>query len=292
MVKSLRLAVDAGGSHCRVWLFGADDSIISMAVGGPANVASNFNRAIENLSLTASNALQDAGLSADAYFRYLDVGAGMAGLHTPEARQRLREWNHPFRSFAFDTDLFAAHLGAHGGKEGATIVCGTGFSALSMIDGARFELGGHGFPAGDKGGGAWIGLEALQTVFLAADGLAEKGALWRRIAEKADFDVHQLAGKLLNMPAAEYARFALEVFRAADEGDAGALDIINHAASYLDEVVRLFLARGAERICVAGSVGKALTDWLPHRTKVKVVPPEQGAEWGALQLISSKVGVP
>ena len=292
MSDTLQIGVDAGGSHCRTWLFGGDDSVLSKATTGPANVASDFECAIENLISSIRNALQQAGLNADAHMGQLDVGAGLAGLHSPIARQRLAEWKHPFKSFAYDSDLFAAHLGAHSGKEGATIVCGTGFSAVCVLNNERSELGGHGFPAGDKAGGAWIGLEALQTVFLAADGLAEKGALWQRIAQKTEFDVHRLAGNLTNMPAVEYAQYALEVFQAAEEGDARAVQIIKQAASYLDDVVQLLLGRGAQRICVVGSVGRALIDWLPHRTQVKVSPPEQGAERGALNLIASKVGAP
>lgn len=291
MDEVLRIGLDAGGSHCRAWLFNAEEKVISKAVSGPANVASNIELATKNFKLTAANALREAGLNADLYLGKLDVGAGVAGVHSPSACKRLAEWDHPFNSFAFDTDLYTAHIGAHAGQDGATIICGTGFSALAVIDSQRSEVGGYGFPAGDKACGASIGLEALQAVFLAADGLAEKGALWERIVERSDFDVHELAGSLLNMPAVEYARFALDVFHAADDGDMRSAQILKRAANYLDKIIQLFVAQGAERICVVGSVGKALIDWLPHRTQVKVVPPKQGAEWGALQLISLKADV-
>ena len=60
--------------------FDSDDSVLSKATTGPANVASDFERAIENLISSIRNALQQAGLNADAPYKSVGCRRGLGGI--------------------------------------------------------------------------------------------------------------------------------------------------------------------------------------------------------------------
>ena len=289
MTERLFAGVDAGGSHCRVHLFSADGELLAKEIGGSANAARNFDGATAMIVETVAQALDAAGLAANAISN-VHVGAGVAGCHLPEVSERLKAWAHPFAELSSDTDLMVAHLGAHSGRDGATIVCGTGFSAMAVVNGARRELGGYGFPSGDCASGAWIGLEAIRSIFLAADGMAEKSALWCNIAGEMDGSIMKLANGFLNAPPVKFAAYAPKVFDAADRGDQQAISILRAASAYLDDTIRELRKFHAERFCLIGGVARELVGWLPAPTRKLLADPIEGPERGALYLLNSFAG--
>ncbi len=75
-------------------------------------------------------------------------------------------------------DAYTALVGAHGKREGAIVICGTGSIALGI--GAKGEIirsGGWGALISDEGSGYRLGIEAISAVFRAYDGSGERTAL-------------------------------------------------------------------------------------------------------------------
>jgi glucosamine kinase len=62
-------------------------------------------------------------------------------------------------------------LGAHGGGPGAIVAAGTGsIDEALRHDGEHVSVGGWGYPVGDEGSGAWLGMCAMREAQLASDG--------------------------------------------------------------------------------------------------------------------------
>ena len=84
----------------------------------------------------------------------------------------------PFAHIALDTDAYTTLLGAHEGRPGAIVTAGTGSVGEALHrDGMRVAAGGWGFPVGDEGSGAWLGLHAMRETHRAIDGRGPVGPL-------------------------------------------------------------------------------------------------------------------
>src|SRR5690606_13168083 len=164
----LLLGIDGGGSKCRARLISATDQLMGAGVGGPANPLHGVQQTIDSITTATELALQVAGLPHSA-MNQLIAGIGLAGVNLPSLFQIMSNWQHPFKQMFLTTDLHIACLGAHNSDEGAVIVAGTGSCGYSYVSGVAKIFGAHGFPFGDKGSGAWMGLEAVKAVLLASD---------------------------------------------------------------------------------------------------------------------------
>ena len=77
-----------------------------------------------------------------------------------------------FGQTQFTSDGFGALIGATSGQPGALISIGTGIGALKLTgDGYIQGVSSWGFPAGDAGSGAWIGLRFFGDFLKALDGI-------------------------------------------------------------------------------------------------------------------------
>ena len=85
---------------------------------------------------------------------------------------------HPFARLILRSDGYTSCLGAHGGRNGAVIAIGTGVVAYQIEGDKECKVGGWGFPQGDEGSGAWLGLEAVRLTLHWLDGRGEPSPLF------------------------------------------------------------------------------------------------------------------
>ncbi len=109
------------------------------------------------------------------------IAAGATGLATlvAEPGDALTELSSltPGVPLALATDAVTTHLGALGGRGGAVVAVGTGSIALATdLENVWHRVDGWGHLLGDRGAGAWIGMEALRAAMLALDGVDPGGA--------------------------------------------------------------------------------------------------------------------
>uniref|UniRef100_UPI000AF7B2FB BadF/BadG/BcrA/BcrD ATPase family protein n=1 Tax=Aureimonas sp. AU4 TaxID=1638163 RepID=UPI000AF7B2FB len=203
--RTLYLGIDAGGSSCRARL--ADDREIlgEAQVVGASNARAGVEAVFERLLGAARGAWSTAGLGPYDFAR-LRVGAGVSGIRRPGLIERFAERPHPFASVRWEDDAAIAALGAHGGREGGVVVAGTGSIAVGWAEGRRLRFGGYGFPGSDEGGGARLGLAAVEIAFLAADGRLAAGTLARDILQRAQNDPQRLVAFCDQATPADYAR--------------------------------------------------------------------------------------
>ncbi len=283
MDETLYIGIDGGGSKCHAVLYREGEGIIGTGVAGPANPLQGYERALESIAEAASMAAADAGLPADALGTMV-AGIGLAGLNLSDQYERMEQWAHPFARAYLATDLEIACLGAHDGEDGGVVIVGTGSSGYVRVGERVRIIGGTGFPAGDTGSGAWLGLRALQAVFEAADGLAPATSLVSLVERHFGVSGRGIAERIAGAPTSVYAELAPLVFDAARAGDAVAESIVGAGAEFLGRMVRKLRESGPPRLSLIGGVAPSIHDWLDKDVRLALSPPLAPPAMGAVLL--------
>ncbi len=278
---SLFLGIDGGGSKCRAIIVDAQGRLLGEGLGGPANPLHGVQQTQDSILTASRAALADADLPSSSLHQLI-AGLGLAGVNLPSLFAVMEAWQHPYQQMFLTTDLHIACLGAHGGGEGAVIVAGTGSCGYAWVKGQNHIFGAHGFPFGDKGSGAWMGLEAIKAVLLASDGLGPQTQLSERIGRALDAQGVMIVDRMAGAPSRDYAALAGLVLQAAHDGDTIALAIVREGAAYLDAVAEKLWQTGVSRLSLIGGLGQILLPWLSDATLARLSEPLRQPEFGAV----------
>ena len=274
------LGIDGGGSKCQATIADTEGVVLGQAVAGPANPLHGLEQTLESIKQAASQALVNSGRHG-LVLRQLVAGVGLAGVNLPSLFQAISAWPHPFAALYLTTDLHIACLGAHQRDDGAVIVAGTGSCGYVGVPGRECVLGGHGFPLGDKGSGAWMGLEAAKAVLLASDGLGPATQLEALLTAELKASGLMMVERLCGAKSSDYARLAPLVLRAAGAGDLVAEGIVREGADYISALGQKLLAYHPSRISMIGGLAEPLRPWLApqfsNQLSAPLGPPEVGA---------------
>lgn len=281
----LYLGLDGGGSKCRAVIVSADQQILGEGLAGPANPLRGMKVATDSIINATQQALTCAGLPFNEMSRLI-AGAGLAGVNLPHYFQLFSEWQHPFKALHLTSDLHIACIGAHQGEAGAVIIIGTGSCGLSDVNGNLIEVGGHGFPYGDNGSGAWFGLQLVHKVLLSLDLLAPDTTLTDLLlAELGATNAIELVAHFMHATPTVYAKYAPLVFIAAEAGDETAMQLVEQGAQFISSIASRVLQNNPPRLSLIGGLAPKLLPYLPVAIQNIVTPalqaPELGAVWYA-----------
>ena len=285
--EPLFLGIDGGGSKCRVVLVTADNQVLGEGLGGPANPLRGMKVATDSILTATQQALTAAGMTFNDMTRLI-AGAGLAGVNMPQYFKLFSEWKHPFAAFHLTTDLHIACIGAHGGADGAVIIAGTGSCGLVDVKGKVLDIGGHGFPYGDNGSGAWFGMQLVHQVLLAKDQLAPATLLCDLLAEAIGSNkTLDIVSHFMHATPTIYARYAPLVFSAAEQGDTTALHLVQQGAIYINQIALKLFELQPPRFSMIGGLAYKLVPYLDDIVQQRLTPalaaPEFGAIWYARQ---------
>ncbi len=279
--QSLFIGIDGGGTKCRARIMTADQQVLGTGVGGPANPFHGVQQAIDSIRTATELAAQEAGLSP-ADVGELIAGVGLAGVNVPSLFTVMNNWQHPFKQMFLTTDLHIACLGAHDRDEGAVMIAGTGSCGYSFVNDQALFLGGHGFPIGDKGSGAWMGLEAIKAILLASDDLGPQTSLTESVGEFLQAKGVMIVDKMCGAKSSEYAKLAIFVVDAADAGDQVAISIVKDGAAYMSGVARKLWATNPGRMSIIGGLAPRLIPWMDKDMAENLSPALFQPEFGAV----------
>ena len=198
-------------------------------------------------------------------------------------------------------DVDGAHIGAFAGGAGILILSGTGSMAWARdAEGRSYRVGGWGDAIGDEGSSHWIGRRILGRVSQALDGRAEPTALAGALLETLAIDgadpVNGLGSWVAGLidPRSEIAALAPLATRLAEAGDAGALAIIEDAASELArhfEAITRLVGPLAEWSYAGGTfAGRMLREAVAARIGRLPSPPRLPPIGGALLAAAQLAG--
>ncbi len=302
--SNLGLGIDAGGSCTRWSLVDTAGREFGRGEGPPltGHLGQSRDRS-ENLAkfdqiLTA--VLESA--------RPVAVVAGITGLHAgTEAadlfrRAALRKLRLQREHVHILNDMDIAYASAFAPGKGVLVYAGTGSVGYHVrADGSSVSVGGHGALVDDAGAAYWIGHEGLKQTLRWADELGRPSdarlarEIYRNLGSTAWPDINE---RLYENGRSRVASLAPAVHRAAQQGDAVAMNIFAGAGRELARLARLVLERLSEPLPVAlagGTVAAgplltqafaaSLTD-VPWR--VAYLDPVGAAAHLALQFVPSR----
>lgn len=289
MTQNYFVGVDGGGTKCKARLENEQGELLGEGLSGPCNPAQSADTAFASIIEATTLALEAASMSATKISN-LNVCLGLAGVNVTRYREIAQSWIFPFKRTHITTDLHIACLGAHAGQDGAIIITGTGSSALASLSGNLTSIGGHGFPLGDKAGGAWLGLQALQYTLEALDSLVPSSRLVTDMCEALGTnDPQAIVGKSLHFKSSDFGKFAPIVVKCAKGSDPVALSIVNEGKQYLSGVISQLEELGAKRISMIGGLSSQWAEWLPDNIQQRLQPAKCSPEFGAISLIKDLV---
>ena len=275
------LGIDAGGSNCRARLVDAAGREIGSGRAGAANAGIGIDALRAVLSEVIGQATAILSPMERAGVR---VGMGIAGIRRPGIRAALEATDFGVRSVALASDAQIAHLGAHGGGDGAILILGTGSAALLRIAGQEVALGGYGFPVSDEGSGAALGLSAVRHALRALDGRTQWTPLADAISARFDHDTLRAVAWMAGASPRDYGALAPIVMDHADADDPIARSIVEDAAGHVERFIETIVARGVARCTLVGGLAARLYPWLRVRTVAHICPPLGDPLDGAIRL--------
>lgn len=279
--SALRLGVDGGGTGCRARVETAEGEVLGQGLAGPATTRLGIEQAWASVKTAMEAAIAEAELRPED-IAGIAAGVGLAGVGRKGALEALRVLPHPFASIVFISDGLAACLGAHGGRDGAIVIAGTGSIGIGRVAGCDLRVGGYGFPISDEGSGADLGLQAVRLALRARDGRIEPTALLREVMARFKDDPAEAVAWMDRATATDYAAFAPLVMRHADQGDAAGRRIVQDAAGQIDALVRALFDQGAPRVALLGGLSSAIEPWLSPDVRRRLKPAEGDAVSGAI----------
>ncbi len=284
------IGIDGGGSRCRVHLEDQDGNLLATAQSGPANIMRNADIAEASILDAVKQAIDAAPQKIEPQQIVLCAGLAGANIDTAQRAFVAREW--PFKAVYVVSDLHAACAGAHAGKKGAVIVCGTGSSATQYANGRFTDFGGHGFPIGDKASGAWLGLQAVKHTLLGFDNLAPKDALFESVS--AHFEASHSQDIVLacaQFNSNDYAAIVPVLLPLYHSKNDVVVNLFNTGLQYLQALADETLCQQDMNLCLIGGLtelyGPLLSQAVQEKTKPCALIPEQGAILLAKQAIKA-----
>jgi glucosamine kinase len=193
--------------------------------------------------------------------------------------------NPGYAAVALETDAFTTVLGAHEGRPGAIIALGTGsVGEILHVDGSRHEVGGWGFPSGDEGGGAWIGMKAINHVQQVIDGRVPGNGFADAVADACGGSRDRIQVWLANASQTAYAQLARFVLQHA-HSDSVARAILEDAGRQVALIAHGLDPSASLPIALCGGLGEPLRPYLPPELQHRIVSPKGDSAAGGLRLI-------
>jgi len=298
------VALDGGGTKTECWV--ADQSRVLGQASGPTVKLMNVGEqaATENLRTIVREALGSAAVTGDSI---AGTCFGLAGSSSAEVRRWAETTLQKLVSggvIITGDEQIALDAAFHGGS-GVLVIAGTGSHVTGRCaNGTTVGAGGWGPVLGDEGSGTWIGLEAIRAGLRAQDRGIES-CLLRDIQQAWQLeDLASLVAKANRRERPDFALLTTVVANCADNGDALAQGVLDHAGEELATQVSLVISKmrsagcspkDASHVAFTGSVlGKiprvlrAMEEhlhaaWPEISVDANAVQPLEGALWRARQ---------
>lgn len=283
MAETYYVAVDGGGTRTRLLLAAGDGSPLGRVEAGPTSLTLRGAGAWRDIVAALVRLLAVAGLPGLAPER-IHLALGLAGAGNPALRQAFLDAAPSFAQTVLVTDTHTACLGAHGGAPGSVLIAGTGSAGYRLhADGSGRLAGGWGFPVGDSGGGARLGMAAVAQALVAIDA-GTPSPLDRAVWDALGGTRAAALGWLHGAPSTRYATLAPLVLDAASRGEAGAVAMAHEAGTALTALIAILDPAGEAPLALVGGLAEPLGPFLPHGLAARLSPPRGDALDGALLL--------
>lgn len=286
-----RLGVDGGGSGTRVRLCNTQGQELAQGQAGLSGLAHGVVPAWCAIGRAIDQAFAAAGRVRPPN-ENLALGVGIAGANNAAWAADFHARQPHFAALAVDCDAMTSLLGAHGGRPGVIVAVGTGsVGAVLTADGHKRFTGGWGFPAGDEGSGAWIGLRALAHVQRVVDGRQPCGDFARAVFEACGGTADALMAWVAQADQTRCAALAPLVIQHGPS-DAAARALLERAGSHLARMAGALDPGNTLPLALCGGLAEPLRPYLPPALRERGRAPQGDSAQGALLLLAATLGAP
>ena len=239
MTEPLTFCVDAGATRSRGRLYDGAGEALCSAEGGPANASYDGEGAIASVLALWRDLNATLGRDPDA-LTGVTVAIGGAGLYLKKVRDAFVARLPAFAAVVTMSDGYAAMIGAGQGQPCGLITIGTGVAGHRLFaDGTSIQRDAWGWIVGDRGGGAWMGTQAVRHMVEVQDDIATPSGLSRAVIERVGGGSGLLAGALANLDGRRLAAFAPLVLESDRAGCPVAGAIMAQAVRHLADLARV-----------------------------------------------------
>jgi N-acetylmuramic acid 6-phosphate etherase len=241
--RTLLLGIDGGGSSTSALLARCDTqgwSALGHGEAGPSNLAATDPAtALANLDTAVAAAFQQAGCARRTVAR---ACLALAGSDRPAVKLAVDHWARQSaiaEDWTIVNDAQPLLAWAPIDQDAIALISGTGSLAWGRNRaGQTTRAGGWGPLLGDEGSGYWIAVQGLRAAVRQYDGRGPATQLSQSLPEplRAD-DRRELPLQVRSLPRDRLAALAPWVEQAAEQGDAVARQILDHAAQQLAALV-------------------------------------------------------
>lgn len=276
------VAVDGGGSSCRLAAFDETGRVLArVKVARHASLSRGAGQAWQHID----SGLQQLRLELHQPSDWLPdhLMMGLAGSLREALRQDFLAQLPDTLTHTLVTDGHAQLLGASAGKPGICLAMGTG-SVLHWLDeeGRSGMVGGWGFPVGDEGSGAWLGMRLVQLYLWHVDGQRQSGSLIEALAARLGSGVSEIQQWSTQTQSGVLAQLAPLVFEHAADGDPLALSVMEEAVAHA--LAMLELAPPQLTVHLVGGIGEQMHEALAAQLGDRLQAPRGDALQGLWQL--------
>lgn len=298
MTENIFIGVDGGATSCKVRIEDAEGNLLGQATGGSCNIRLSVDVSWQSILAAVAKALEETNISLqDSKYKFY-VGLGLAGTEVPKAVQNFLSRSHPFASICLRSDAYTACLGAHGGKDGAIIIVGTGIIGFSIQRDKTIQVCGWGFPHSDEGSGAWLGLEAVRATLRYSDKRSnDNSLLFAAVLQKFNNDLSVLVSWANGSNSTEFAKLAPLVIECSEKKDAVAMDLMQRAGREVELIAEALEQKNCCKnailpYCLFGGVASFLQPWISEKWRLRLVPCKNDATVGAIIMMKKTLNLP
>lgn len=237
------IGVDAGGTKTEFALIDEygnrlDSVILSGSNPNICGMKAAINTISQGIALLRPKAMNVAGIFIG--------GAGFeVGNNARELLQALHA-AYPNIQMECANDIFNVIACSAQPNKCVAAICGTGCTVVSSRDGEISRLGGLGYLFERSGSGYDIGRDAISITGWVRDGITDATVLTGMVEEQLGGPVRSHLNQLYQEDISFVAGFAPLVFRAAEQDDPAALDILRHNSQHMARMIQTALEQAPD----------------------------------------------
>ncbi|MDQ9091129.1 ATPase [Pseudoalteromonas haloplanktis] len=285
------LAIDGGGTKTVAKLIHLPSGQEYSAHAGEASIYNDFNAAINSLQYVINTVCEQSG----AQHKQILAVMGLAGGSSKSLAERVTATlqlgcDIEFAQLMIVSDAITSLYGANLGQPVAMLALGTGaVGARLTAQGDTKLIGGWGFSVDDFGGGARLGLSAVQRLLDEIDRFNEpKNQLSKQLSEQIGRDREHISGWLLNAKAVDYARFSPLIFGLKNQCDL-ADAVLNEHARQVERLIEKCRGDSQLPVIIIGGLADVTIALLDEQIQQNLSPRRGDSLVGAVILATDRV---
>lgn len=231
------VAVDGGGSSTRAVL--CDVSCTCISVASIKEGCNPNDVGFERMCAIIIRLISDVTRSFEHAIAGICVG--VSGISTKDYQQRLTqllEQQYSRAKVKVVSDVDIAYANGLPGEDGCLLLSGTGVIGVCYKNGVKRKFGGYGYYLDHGGSGYDFGRDAYFAALCAQEGMGPKTILTQAIETRMGCSALDGLNMVYTQGRSFLASFTPDVFKAANAGDAVAMEIVRNNGLALGRITK------------------------------------------------------